>query len=153
MLWLSHHPASEHHRTVVVGGLRLCARCLGTYPTLAATLGALFLWRAPLAWAWDVPVVLLLTLPALLDWCRGRLRPEGGHNAVRLLSGVLLGAALGRSLYVHLQRPLPPVLLAQAALVTALAGPVIVLALWRARAVDRIRAPAVEEEEGAHRRP
>ena len=153
MLWLSHHRESEHHRTVVLGGVRVCARCLGTYPALACTLGLLFHGRAPLAWPWEVPAVLLLTAPALLDWCAGRLRPEGGHNAVRLLTGVLLGVALGRSLHVHLQRPLPPVLLAQGALVTALAGPVIVLALWRARAVDRIRAPAVEEEEGAHRRP
>jgi hypothetical protein len=153
VLWLSHHRAAEYHRTLVLGGVRLCARCLGTYPALATVLGLLLVVRAPLHWEGDVPAVLLLTLPALLDWCRGRLRPQGGHNAVRLLSGALLGAALGRSLYVHLQRPLPPVLVAQAALVTALAGPVIVLALWRARPLDPTPAPAVEEEEGAHGRP
>ena len=153
MSWVSHHREPEYHRTWVLGGVRVCARCLGTYPALAAVLGLLFVLRAPLAWRWDVPVVLALTLPALLDWCVGRLRPEGGSNAVRALTGLLLGAALGRSLYVHLQQPLPPVLLAQAALVTALAGPVIVVALGRARAVDRMRPPAVEEEEGAQRRP
>ena len=153
MFWLSHHREAEYHRTWVLGGVRVCARCLGTYPALAAVLGLLFHLRAPLAWRWDLPLVLGLTLPALLDWCAGRLRPEGGSNAARALTGVLLGAALGRSLYVHLQAPLPPVLLAQAALVTALAGPVIVVALGRARAVDRMRPPAVEEEEGAQRRP
>jgi hypothetical protein len=153
VFWLSHHREAEYHRTCVLGGVRVCARCLGTYPALAAVMGLLFLLRAPLAWRWDVPVVLGLTLPALLDWCRGRLRPERGSNAVRALTGMLLGAALGRSLYVHLQEPLPPVLLAQAALVTALAGPVIVVALGRARALDRMRSPAVEEEEGAQERP
>ncbi|HET9449327.1 MAG TPA: DUF2085 domain-containing protein [Aggregicoccus sp.] len=153
MLWLSHHREPEQHRTYALGSVRLCARCLGTYPALAAVLGLLCWLRAPLDWAGDLPVVLLLSLPALLDWCAGRLRPQGGLNAVRTLSGVLLGAALGRSLYVHLQRPLPPVLLAQAALVTALAGPVIVLALWRARGIDPMGSSAVEEEEGARRRP
>ena len=68
-------------------------------------------------------MVLALTLPALVDWAVGRFRPAAGSNAVRTLTGVLLGLALGRSLYMHVQRPLPPVLLAQAALVTAVARP------------------------------
>lgn len=145
MLWLSHHRASEAHRTYVLGGVAVCARCLGTYPVLACVLGLLFLFRAPLQWWWDLPAVLALTLPALVDWARGRLRPEGGSNAVRTLTGVLLGGALGRSLYVHLQAPLPAVLLAQGALVTAVALPVIVVALRRA-ALDRNGAPCVEPE-------
>jgi uncharacterized membrane protein len=145
MLWLSHHRAAEAHRTYLLGGVRVCARCLGTYPVLACVLALLFLVRAPLSWRWDVPAVLGLTLPALVDWSRGRLRPGGGSNAVRTLTGVLLGAALGRSLYVHLQRPLPAVLLAQGALVTAVALPVIVVALRRA-GLDRNGAPCVEEQ-------
>ncbi|ADO73214.1 DUF2085 domain-containing protein [Stigmatella aurantiaca] len=133
MFWLSHHRQEEYNRTYEVGGVRLCARCLGTYPVLLAVLGALFALRAPVAWAWDVPVVLGLTLPALVDWALGRFRPAGGHNAVRTLTGVLLGAALGRSLYIHVQRPLPAVLLAQAALVTAVALPVILATYRRPR--------------------
>jgi hypothetical protein len=46
---------------------------------------------------------------------------------------VLLGLALGRSLQVHVQRPLPAVLLAQAALVTAVALPVILATYRRPR--------------------
>ncbi|AGC46400.1 hypothetical protein MYSTI_05113 [Myxococcus stipitatus DSM 14675] len=130
MFWLSHHHPDEYNRTYLLGGVRVCARCLGTYPVLLASMVGLLAARAPLKWEWDVPVVLLLTLPALGDWAVGRFRPASGSNIVRTATGVLLGLALGRSLQVHVQRPLPTVLLAQAALVTVVALPVI-LATYR----------------------
>ncbi len=127
MFWLSHHHEEEYNRTYLLGGVRVCARCLGTYPVLVAVMMGLFALRAPLAWPWDVPVVLGLTLPALVDWAVGRFRPASGTNAVRTLTGVLLGAALGRSLFVHLQKPLPPMLVWQGALVLVVALPVLFL--------------------------
>ena len=127
MFWLSHHHEDEYNRTYLLGGVRVCARCLGTYPVLVAVMMGLFALRAPLAWPWDVPVVLGLTLPALVDWAVGRFRPASGTNAVRTLTGVLLGAALGRSLFVHLQKPLPPMLVWQGALVLLVALPVLFL--------------------------
>ncbi len=127
MFWLSHHHEEEYNRTYVLGGVRVCARCLGTYPVLLAVMVGLFKVRAPLSWQWDVPVVLGFTLPALVDWAVGRFRPAGGSNAVRTLTGVLLGVALGRSLFVHFQRPLPPVLVWQAALVAVVALPVLLM--------------------------
>ncbi len=135
MFWLSHHHPEEYNRTYVLGGLRVCARCLGTYPVLLAVMVGLMALRAPLAWHWDVPVVLGLTLPALVDWAVGRFRPASGSNAVRTLTGVLLGMALGRSLSVHVQRPLPPVLLWQGALVLLVALPVLALT-WRRSQAD-----------------
>jgi len=125
VFWLSHHHAEEYNRTYVLAGVRVCARCLGTYPVLLATLVGVFQLRAPLAWPWDIPVVLGLTLPAVVDWAVGRFRPQAGSNAVRTLTGVLLGLALGRSLFIHVQRPLPLVLLWQAALVALVAIPVL----------------------------
>jgi len=133
VFWLSHHHEEEYNRTYLFGGVRVCARCLGTYPVLLAVMVGLFAVRAPKAWAWDVPVVLALTVPALLDWAVGRFRPASGSNAVRTLTGVLLGVALGRSLYVHVQKPLPPMLWAQAALVTAVALPVILMTYGKPR--------------------
>lgn len=127
MFWLSHHHEDEYNRTYLLGGVRVCARCLGTYPVLVAVMMGLFAVRAPLAWRWDVPVVLGLTLPALVDWAVGRFRPASGSNAVRTLTGVLLGVALGRSLFVHLQKPLPPMLVWQAALVMGVAIPVLLV--------------------------
>lgn len=124
MFWLSHHHEEEYNRTYLLGGVRVCARCLGTYPVLLVVMVALFKLRAPLSWPWDVPVVLGLTVPALVDWAVGRFRPASGSNAVRTLTGVLLGVALGRSLFIHVQKPLPAVLVWQAALVAVVAIPV-----------------------------
>ncbi|MBK7858354.1 MAG: DUF2085 domain-containing protein [Archangiaceae bacterium] len=132
MFWLSHHHPDELNRCYRFGALHVCARCLGTYPVLFAVFLLQFALRAPLTLAHEVPVVLALTAPALADWAWGRFRPEGGSNGWRTLTGIALGVALGRTLFVHVQRPLPPALLAQLGLVTAVAGPVI-LATYRRR--------------------
>lgn len=132
MFWLSHHHSDELNRCYRFGTVHVCARCLGTYPVLFAAFFLQFAMRAPLTHALDLPLTLALTVPALADWAYGRFRPQSGSNLVRTLTGIALGLALGRTLFVHVQRPLPPALLAQAALVTAVAGPVI-LATYRRR--------------------
>ncbi len=130
--WLSHHPPHEYGRTFRLGGVHVCARCLGTYPVLFAVMAAQLGLAAPLTWPGDEIVAVALLVPALLDWSWGRFRPEAGSNAQRLLTGALLGVGLGRTLYVHLQAPFPRALLIQAGLVTAVALPVI-FASWLRR--------------------
>ncbi|MBS1153530.1 MAG: hypothetical protein H6Q89_5228 [Myxococcaceae bacterium] len=125
MFWLSHHPPEELDRAWKLGGIHVCARCLGTYPILFAAIAAQFAWRAPLEHPLDVPIALGLLAPALLDWAYGRFRPHAFSNPWRTLTGVLLGLALGRTLFIHLQRPLPLPLLLQLGLVTGVATPVI----------------------------
>jgi uncharacterized membrane protein len=132
MFWLSHHHDDELNRCYRLGGVHICARCLGTYPVLFAVFLLQFALRAPLQLDGETAAVLALTAPALADWAYGRFRPRSGSNALRTLSGILLGVALGRTLFVHVQRPLPPALLAQLGLVTVVAGPVI-LATYRRR--------------------
>ncbi|MGA9522689.1 MAG: DUF2085 domain-containing protein [Myxococcaceae bacterium] len=130
--WLSHHHPEEYGRTLRIGGVRVCARCLGTYPALFTVLALQFALSMPLMWPGDEALAVVLLLPALLDWAHGRFRPSSGSNAWRFATGVLLGIALGRTLFVHLQRPFPRALLVQAGLVTAVALPVI-FATWRRR--------------------
>jgi uncharacterized membrane protein len=130
--WLSHHRPDELNRCYAFGQVHVCARCLGTYPVLFAVFLIQFARHAPLSHPLEVPMVVVLTLPALLDWAYGRFRPEGGSNALRTATGVLLGVALGRTLFVHVQRPMPVALRVQLLLVTAVAGPVI-LATYRRR--------------------
>ena len=133
MFWLSHHTPDEWHRCYTLGPFRVCARCLGVYPTLFVALVALFAFKAPLAHAWDLQLVLALTLPATIDWAIGRFKPHAFSNPWRTFTGVLLGLGLARSLFIHLQRPFPVVLLAQFALVTAVALPVILVTYRRSR--------------------
>lgn len=125
--WLSHHHEAEWNRTFNLLGVRVCARCLATYPTVAVIIAAQFIRKAPLSWPFDEVAGVALLLPALIDWAYGRFRPRAGNNAIRAVTGVLLGIALGRSLYIHLQRPLPGVLLLQLGLSVGVAVPVL---LW-----------------------
>ena len=74
-----------------------------------------------------------LVLPATLDWAYGRFHPHRFPNAWRTATGILLGLGLGRSLFIHVQRPMPPALLAQALVVTCVALPVILTAYRRNR--------------------
>jgi uncharacterized membrane protein len=133
MFWLSHHHADELYRCWRIGNVPVCARCLGTYPTLFAIFFAQFVLHAPLSHPLDLPLALALTIPALADWAYGRFRPHAFTNAWRTLTGVALGLALGRTLFIHVQKPLPLALVAQAALVTVVAGPVILATYSRRR--------------------
>lgn len=135
MFWLSHHTPDEWDRCYQAGSFRVCARCLGVYPTMVVGLMALFALHAPLESPLDVPLVLGLTLPATADWAFGRFRPHAFSNPWRTFTGVLLGLGLARSLFIHLQRPFPTVLLAQFALVTVVALPVILATYRRSRRV------------------
>jgi uncharacterized membrane protein len=130
-LWLSHHRQEQLHRTYSVGGARVCARCLGVYPVMFAAIAAQIARRAPLAWAGDPFWTIGLLLPALIDWCVGQRAPHLGANWIRTATGVAAGAALGRSLYIHLHTPFPVWLVAQVALVTVAALAVILAAYGR----------------------
>lgn len=133
MFWLSHHPPDELDRCYRLGSSHLCARCLGTYPVMFAAIAVQIVLRAPLEHPFDLPLCLVLVLPATLDWAQGRFAPHRFSNLWRTFTGVLLGLGLGRSLFIHLQRPLPVALLAQGIVVTAIALPVILIAYRQRR--------------------
>lgn len=130
MFWLSHHPPDEYDRCYRFGSLHVCARCLGTYPVMFAAIALQLKLRFPLEHELDFIAVIALTLPATIDWAIGRFNPHRFSNVWRTATGVLLGLALGRTLFIHLQRPFPPVFLAQGVVVTVVALPVI-LASYR----------------------
>lgn len=131
--WLSHHHPDEWNRTYEVGGVRLCARCLGTYPVMFAGIAVQFALGAPLEWKSDGWWSIGLLLPALYDWAYGRFRPQSGSNTWRTITGIALGLALARTLYIHIQRPLPVWLLVQVGVVTVVSVPVILATYNRAR--------------------
>ncbi|AGN01459.1 hypothetical protein L593_07570 [Salinarchaeum sp. Harcht-Bsk1] len=96
MYLLSHHEPSDYDRTYAVTVLgrreRLCARCTGIYPGIAAGLLARGLGVGPLTEVW---LLLVLPLPALLDWTVTRVGDRSGSNSVRTATGALLGYAYG----------------------------------------------------------
>ena len=104
--YLSHQRWDARHKCFNLAGMHVCARCLGTYPVLFAVLA----WQlrrpmAPIDHPWDLWLLFVLPIPALVDWAFGQLTAWRGSNALRLGSGALLGAALGRALYIHMRHP------------------------------------------------
>ena len=106
---LAHHRREAADRCVhlPVGHLRiaLCARCLGLYPTLALVLvaqGAAQLGRVGAADWW---LCLVGLAPALFDWGLSILGRAHGSNAMRLLTGVVLGVSLARGFWLYFRDP------------------------------------------------
>lgn len=93
---LSHHEPGEWYRCyqpVVLGRrVRLCARCSGIYPGIAAGLLAYALGPPSLA---SIVIVASLPLPALVDWTLTTFTQRRGYNPVRTATGLLLGYAYG----------------------------------------------------------
>jgi uncharacterized membrane protein len=102
---LSHHEPEDYDRTYAVRVFgrreRLCARCTGVYPGILAGLLAGFLEPGPLA---STALLLVVPLPALVDWTLTRFTPRAGHNLVRTATGLLLGYGYGLGLVALLLR-------------------------------------------------
>lgn len=96
---LSHHEPADYDRTYRMSVLgreeRLCARCTGVYPGIAAGLLAGILGGSALA---STALLFVLPLPALIDWAATRLGGRSGTNAIRTATGLLLGYAYGLGL-------------------------------------------------------
>lgn len=103
--WLAHQHRDQLHRCVKLPWrgrqLALCARCLAAYPLLAITLVSLLLIRLRPMGSFDYLWVLGASAPAIADWGISRLGARGS-NGRRLLTGALLGIALGRSFSLYL---------------------------------------------------
>ena len=124
---LSHHVPAERYRCYApaVFGRRvhLCARCSGVHPGIAAGLLAAAFGPAFLA---DLRLVAVLPLPALVDWAVTTFTRRRGSNAVRTLTGALLGYGYGLGLAALVSGPRGPVL-AVGAVYAAAAGVLVPL--------------------------
>ncbi|MDF1564934.1 MAG: DUF2085 domain-containing protein [Deltaproteobacteria bacterium] len=103
---LSHQHPEHLDRCIRIGGVPFCSRCLGLYPTLALGLLGLFLLGGVFpAGEEEGSYLTLLCLPALLDWSYSLFHPRPEGKLRRLLTGVLLGLGLSRTLWIHFQAP------------------------------------------------
>jgi uncharacterized membrane protein len=95
---LSHHASQDLHHCYRLGvtpeGLHVCARCLGLYPVLLATIGfEVGLWRLEFDLRWLL--AFSLVTPAVIDWSRSMLFAARGSNVWRTVTGGLAGVGLG----------------------------------------------------------
>ena len=105
---LAHHRQEDLHRCVLLpwvpwGQTRVavCARCLGLYPSLLVVLCGQIALGAGCLGGWDRWLVLAGVAPMLIDWGVCRLGWAKGTNVIRVTTGALGGAALGRGLYLY----------------------------------------------------
>jgi uncharacterized membrane protein len=132
--WLSHHRKEDLHRCLRIGTFDLCARCTGTYPTLVAFLILQFATVTPLAHTLDA-LSIILVMPATLDWAAGQFHPAYFSNAWRVATGILLGAGLSRSLYIHVQHPFPRLLIFQLGFIFVVASLVFLVRYAKSKKV------------------
>jgi uncharacterized membrane protein len=104
-----------------------CARCCGVYPALFLVLAVQLFVTISRGW-WDWLWLLLLPLPALLDWALGRLGIRAGTNRGRTFWGMFLGASLGRMVYLNMIDPANRLVLIQ---IASLVGVVLLVELAR----------------------
>ncbi len=96
---LSHHEPAEYYRCYRVGvrgrEARLCARCTGVYPGIVLGLVTLLLTTYDPR---HLALVVVLPVPALVDWAATSFGGRRGSNAVRTATGGLLGYGYGLGL-------------------------------------------------------
>ena len=154
---LSHHLPARYSRTLVLPlgarRVRLCARCTGQAVGLLVGLCALLLSSVLLhAISGSVAYVGigLLPAPAAVDWYLQSVGRRESTNGIRLLTGALLGGALGIELVLLASLRLIPSLLGALLLFAYLLG-ILALLIVRGgwRRVIREHFPDIELPPGS----
>ncbi len=98
---LAHHLPNEYYRTVKIGRNRFCARCLGIYAGFLLAAFAILLGLLP---GQSIPIIVFLfPLIAVVDWSFYKLAGFRGTNAVRIISGFLMGFSYITMIWLLLQ--------------------------------------------------
>ncbi|WP_415379043.1 DUF2085 domain-containing protein [Halosimplex sp. TS25] len=92
----SHHEPSEYYRCHSLSlrgrNVHLCARCSGVYPGILVGAALALTATVPAVWPW---LVVCGPAPALVDWAATTFTDRRGSNALRTVSGALLGLGYG----------------------------------------------------------
>jgi uncharacterized membrane protein len=124
-LWLSHHRPEHYERCVVLHDRSVCRRCLTLYPlAIAVAILSLVAWPASL----DVLVLLLLPLPAVVEWWLEHLGRVRYSPRRQVAVTVLLAVALGRGFARYLEDPGDRLFWG---VVVVYGGSCLAIALWR----------------------
>lgn len=112
VLFFSHHAPDQYDhcwRFPLPGGrsLPICARCSGVYP-LAIVLLVLQLAGVFSLAATDPWLVLLLPLPAVVEFLGEQAGWWRGRNAARILTGIPLGIGMSRMFVRYFAHPSDP---------------------------------------------
>ena len=107
LVFCSHHIPEEYDHCVRFGPLPVCARCLGIYPIAFALLLLQLGGHLDLS-ALDPWGVLVLPLPAVVEFLLEQWKLYAGSNLARIATGLPLGVALSRLFVRYLHHPTDP---------------------------------------------
>jgi hypothetical protein len=101
-MWIAHHYPEDYDRCILIGRTHVCRRCAVLYPVAFLTFG-IALAGARLPGALSAWVLVLLPLPAVVEFVAEHLGWIGTHPRVQVVVTVPLGIALGIGFdrYVH----------------------------------------------------
>lgn len=103
-LWLSHHHEDQIDRCAVIGGHRVCRRCVWFWPAVAAwTVAALAGARWPDAA--DPLLLAVLPIPVVAEWWLEQLDVVGYAPVRQVLLSLLAAPAVGVGLARYLESP------------------------------------------------
>lgn len=92
---LSHHQEEQYSRTIkITNSVRLCARCTGMVLGFISLLIINFFLIPYFTWFIALPLMLLMIIPALVDWLTQKFRKRESNNVLRILTGFLLGGSI-----------------------------------------------------------
>ena len=92
---LSHHDEEQYSRTLkITDSVRLCARCTGMVIGFISLLIVNIFFIPYLSWPIALTLMLLMIIPALVDWLTQKFRKRESNNSLRVITGFLLGASI-----------------------------------------------------------
>jgi uncharacterized membrane protein len=108
---LSHHEPEDYYRCYSFSffekKVRLCARCTGIYPGVAAGLASVFILDVVLPVFW----IALSAVPTFIEKYFTGVKDYEGYNILRSLTGFVLGAGYVNGVVLLARDPLRPLLL------------------------------------------
>lgn len=103
-MWMAHHYPEDYDRCVVVGRNHVCRRCLVLYP-IAFVVMVATMFVAPDSTMSDRVVMIVLPLPAVVDFIAEHLGYVEYRPWRQVLVTVPLAVALGRGFAIYVNRP------------------------------------------------
>ncbi|VVB89644.1 Uncharacterised protein [uncultured archaeon] len=125
---IAHHEPDQFYKTIQFRifkkSVRLCTRCTGIYLGIIATI-ILFLFTINIPHIFQLVIIFVFPIPAMLDWGLDKYNLRKGSNTTRFVSGFMLGICYIFLWARFIRNPLDVVVWSVAVVYSAIAGVIL----------------------------